>query len=103
MDSAKMRALVEAAAERQKFRFRGESFRFNSEIPSGKIGRYCQMTKDAEQMLGQAYESLGLTARGYHRSLKTARTIADLYGAERIGAEHISEALSYRRGEDRWA
>ncbi|MBQ1514622.1 MAG: hypothetical protein IIZ51_02090, partial [Lachnospiraceae bacterium] len=34
---------------------------------------------------------------------KTARTIADLDGAERIGAEHISEALSYRRGEDRWA
>ena len=103
MDSAKMRALVEAAAERQKYRFRGEQFRFNSEIPSGKIGRYCQMTKDAEQMLGQAYESLGLTARGYHRILKTARTIADLDGAERIGAEHISEALSYRRGEDRWA
>ncbi|MBQ9464612.1 MAG: hypothetical protein IJU67_04955 [Lachnospiraceae bacterium] len=61
------------------------------------------MTKDAEQILGQAYDSLGLTARGYHRILKTARTIADLDGAERIGAEHISEALSYRRGEDRWA
>ena len=92
-----MKELVEMAAERQIHRFRGETFRFNSEIPSGKVHDYCRMTARAERLLERAYEMLGLTARSYHRLLKTARTIADLNGSEQIEEEHLSEAMAYRK------
>ena len=49
------------------------------------------------QLLAQAAEAMRLSARGYTRMLRVARTIADLAGAERIGRIHIAEALSYRR------
>ena len=48
-------------------------------------------------LLKQAAETLGLSARGFHRTLKVARTIADLDGEDRVGRMHIAEALSYRR------
>ena len=47
-------------------------------------------------LLGQAIEELHLSARAYMKVLKVARTIADLDGAERLGAEHLSEAIQYR-------
>ncbi len=96
-DTVRMKELVEMAAERQIHRFRGETFRFNSEIPSGKVHDYCRMTARAERLLERAYEMLGLTARSYHRLLKTARTIADLNGSEQIEEEHLSEAMAYRK------
>jgi len=49
--------------------------------------------------LKQAISRLGLSARGYHRILKVARTIADLAGAESVRAEHVGEAIEYRRME----
>jgi magnesium chelatase family protein len=48
-------------------------------------------------LLSAAAESMKLTARGYHRTLRVARTIADLEGAEHVRRPHIAEALSYRR------
>lgn len=48
-------------------------------------------------LLRQAADTLGLSARGFHRTLKVARTIADLDAEERVGRMHIAEALSYRR------
>jgi magnesium chelatase family protein len=51
---------------------------------------------DAQQLLTQAMERLGISPRGYTRILRVARTIADLAGAERIGRPHVAEALAFR-------
>ena len=55
-------------------------------------------TPDAEgvALLRQAAEALHLSARGFHRTLRVARTLADLDGAESVGRMHVAEALSYR-------
>ena len=60
------------------------------------IHRYCALEEDCSKMMSNIYESLHLTARSYHRILKTARTIADLAGESVIRTEHLAEAVSYR-------
>ena len=60
------------------------------------IAKYCVRDDECEKLLRTAFDRMGLTARGYTRILKVARTIADLEGAENINAGHISEALQYR-------
>lgn len=57
---------------------------------------FCPLTADAQIVVGQAFDRLGLSMRGYHKVLKIARTIADLAGEEVIQAAHIKEALSLR-------
>jgi magnesium chelatase family protein len=52
-------------------------------------------------LLDRAVERLGLSARAYHRVLRVARTIADLAGSVRIGAEHLAESIQYRRFDAR--
>ena len=60
------------------------------------IRKYCVPAEAGRELLRQAYESLGLSARGYDRTLRVARTIADLAGCETIGAVHIAEAVRFR-------
>jgi magnesium chelatase family protein len=62
----------------------------------GEVRRHCPTEVPAEALLRAAVQRLHLSARSYHRVLKLARTIADLAGAETIGAAHVAEALQYR-------
>lgn len=94
--SASMRRKVMAAREIQKERFKDRTYLFNSEMPVEDIEVFCTKTKAAQAMLEQAYVALSLSARTYHRTLKVARTIADLEGSEMITEKHVAEALSYR-------
>ncbi|MCR5293549.1 MAG: YifB family Mg chelatase-like AAA ATPase [Lachnospiraceae bacterium] len=94
--SAEIRQEVQKAHEMQKRRFKGTELHFNSEIPAGRINEYCRMDEKAEKLLENAFRKMSLSARGYHRIVKVARTIADLDGAEQISSVHISEAICCR-------
>lgn len=95
--SQEMRRLVERAAAMQKERYRDEKIRFNSELGPSQTDRYCTMDREGSSLLREIFEKLDLSARAYYRVLRVARTAADLEGSEIIRAEHISEAVSYRR------
>jgi magnesium chelatase family protein len=76
----------------------------NAQMTSSMQRKYCQLDESGGKLLKTAMEMRGLSARAYDRILKVARTIADLGGAENIGAEHISEAINYRNlDREGWA
>ncbi|MFA6963340.1 MAG: YifB family Mg chelatase-like AAA ATPase [Patescibacteria group bacterium] len=98
-ESAKVRARVQSARDRQTERFKNTKIKSNSEMSSKEIKQYCKLEESAEKLIAQAVDSMRLSARVYHRLLKLSRTIADLEGAENIKSEHIAEALQYRPKE----
>jgi magnesium chelatase family protein len=69
----------------------------NAELPQDRLDHVAEPDADGRRLLIQAAETLGLTARGYHRTLRVARTLADLSGSECVHRLHIAEALSHRR------
>ena len=93
--SADIKKRVDAARGIQHRRF-GEGSLCNAGMQSRQIREYCTLDAEGEQLLKNAFESLGMTARSYDRVLRVARTIADLDGKENIGSEHIAEAVQYR-------
>lgn len=96
MSSADMRALVMRARDFQESRFAGTEILFNSQIPAASLNLYCGTTKDAERFLQQAGTKMGLSMRTFHKTLRIARTIADVDGEEEVGVAQIAEALQYR-------
>ncbi|MDW5299543.1 MAG: ATP-binding protein [Sedimentibacter sp.] len=68
----------------------------NSELSGKYISKYCKINKESEQLLKDAFERLGLSARAYNKILKVARTIADLEECENIETKHIAESIQYR-------
>jgi magnesium chelatase family protein len=94
--SAMVRSRVLAARRRQDARYAGTGIRTNADLPAAMNREYCEPTASGKQLLRRAAERLKLTARGYDRVLKVARTIADLAGEENVDAEHVGEALQYR-------
>ena len=68
----------------------------NAQLDAAGIRKYCKTTPEAQKLLRDAYDSLGLSARGYDRVMRVARTVADLDASEEIRAEHIAEAIGYR-------
>lgn len=68
----------------------------NAQLDSAAIRQYCIADSAARQLLKNAYEKMGMSARGYDRIMRVARTIADLDESEVIGAKHLAEAIQYR-------
>ena len=93
--SASVRERVLEARERQHARL-GDG-RCNAEMSARETRTQIRLAGDAQQMIQRGYERLKLSGRGYDRALRLARTIADLDGSERVGADHVAEALSLRR------
>ncbi len=91
--SSAVRTRVMQCRQRQ-LRLRGKA---NSQLDNRDIKRHCPLQPSEAQLLEQATERLGLSARAHQRILRLARTIADLEGAEQIGARELSEAIGYRR------
>ena len=94
--SAAIRQRVTKAAAVQEERYKGTPYRFNGDLNTDGIRRFCELNKEGKQMMKEIYEVMGLTARSYNRILKVSRTIADLAGSDRILTEHLAEAVSYR-------
>lgn len=73
------------------------SGKLNSQLTNQDIKRTAGLKSEAENLLNQASARLGLSARGYIRAIRVARTIADLENSQTIEPQHVSEALQYRR------
>jgi magnesium chelatase family protein len=94
-DSRTILSRVTAARARQYKRYRQPLT--NAALTNEHIKRHAALTPNAKQLLDQAAEKLGLSARAYMKVVKVARTIADLNGQADIGIPEITEALQYRR------
>jgi magnesium chelatase family protein len=97
--SAEVRARVAAARERQRARFAAlgaKGVRTNSECSGALLEQVAMPEEAGVTLLRQASEALQLSARGFHRTLRVARTLADLDGADSVARDHVAEALSYR-------
>ncbi len=97
--SAAIRHRVEAAWQRQAQRFAGTGIFFNSQMSGAQLEQFCRLGAGEAALMEQAFRKLGLSARGYHRILRVARTIADLEGEEEIRERHLGEAAGYRGWE----
>jgi len=95
--SAEVAARVAAARNRQTARYTGHTARTNAEIDGVLLENVATPDEAGRKLLAHAAEAMRLSARGYTRILRVARTIADLAGAEGVGRIHVAEALSYRR------
>ncbi len=87
---------VNQARRRQLERFQYTNIYFNSRMNHRQIKRFCQLSDSAKELLKQAINELGFSARAYDKILKISRTIADLAQENEIQAEHIAEAIQYR-------
>jgi magnesium chelatase family protein len=97
-DSRTIRKRVGAARLRQKRRFRKHrrGSIFNSQMGTREMKKHCRVTPESRELLAAAVDRWGFSVRAYARTLKVARTIADLEGVESITAAHVGEAIQYK-------
>ncbi len=94
--SEEIRKRVCAARNIQKERYKDTDITTNSALGHEEIKRYCRLGEAESRLMKHAFTKMELSVRGYHRIIKTARTIADLDGEEQIKEKHLHEALGYR-------
>ena len=88
---------ISAARDVQARRFAGQSaLRVNADATGPQLEEIAEPDEEGRSLIQRAADRLGLSARGYHRILRTARTIADLDGSNRVRAPHLAEAIGYR-------
>ena len=91
-----MRRRVVAARARQTARLASTGARVNANLQGRLLRRHTPLCRDGRRLLETAATQLALTARGFDRVLKVARTIADLAASDHIHRDHLAEALQYR-------
>jgi magnesium chelatase family protein len=102
--SEAIRARVDRARVRQRERFaKRRGIYANAHMAPRDIRTFCRVSDGADALLRTAITRLGLSARGYHRVLKIARTIADLDAGAELEPRHVSEAVQYRSLDRRGA
>jgi magnesium chelatase family protein len=94
--SAAVRARVAVARARQSARYEADRVRTNAELTARLMSKHALPNPAGLRVLSKAVSRLGLSARGYDRIRKVARTIADLAGQDEIGADDVAEALQFR-------
>jgi len=98
-ESKNIKERVKYALELQKKRFKDENILTNSEMDIRQIKKYCKITNKGQEILKDAVNTMHLSARGFYKVIKVARTIADLSHSDIIKSSHIGEALSYKTKE----
>ena len=98
--SSMIRARVAEAVERQKKRFAGTPFRYNADMDADAVEKFCALDSHLSGTMRKLYERLGMSVRGYHKTLKMARTIADLEGRENILERDLMMAVGFRLPEE---
>ncbi len=94
--SAAIRARVEAARRLQHERYAGTRIACNAHVPAGRLRVLCALDGDSTELLKRAFARGAVSARGFDRITRVARTIADLAGSPAIGRAHVAEALRLR-------
>ncbi|MEM1367227.1 MAG: YifB family Mg chelatase-like AAA ATPase, partial [Cyanobacteria bacterium P01_H01_bin.15] len=95
-DSQSVRGRITIARERAAHRLKKTELKANAEMGPAELRQYCQLDDASRNLLEGAIRKLGLSARATDRVMKVSRTIADLAGANSIGAAHVAEAIQYR-------
>ena len=92
-----MRKRVNKARKIQTERYKDiEGINSNAQLTAPLLQEFCRLDEQADTLLKQAFNALGLSARAHSKILKVARTIADLEGRENITVDHVAEAIQYR-------
>lgn len=94
--SITVRKRVQTARDTQTRRFKGTPLTNNAEMTNKDIKKFCELSLECRKLLEMAVSKMNLSARSYYRTIKLARTIADLDGAKDISPTHAAEALQYR-------
>lgn len=100
--SKTIRQRVMEARKRQEKRFMGSPYQYNSQIPANQMRKYCPLGLKEERWMEQIFKKMNFSARGYYKTIKIARTIADLEGEEKILCHHLSEAVCYRTANQKY-
>jgi len=94
--SESMRRDVDRARAVQAKRFHNGPTRYNAQMTSREVRKYCPLSSACSKLLRHSVEDLGLSARAHDKILRVSRTIADVEGAETINETHLAEAINYR-------